>query len=98
MEKEFMWKRFWNICLQWVRTRAVSYKILPLSRYGLIYGSGKMGDEDIRRKRRNYRFPFCMIVGILGKIDESWYDSDTFDKSPYDVSVSMFRKFDHTRL
>ena len=48
-----------------------------------------MGNENIRRRRCYYRLSLCMVVSVLGKIDESRNDSNTYDKTSYDALATL---------
>lgn len=34
-----------------------------------IYGTGRMGHENIGRGRCDYGFSLCLVIGVMGKID-----------------------------
>ena len=48
-----------------------------------------MSNENFRRGWRYYRLSFCMAFGILGKIDKSRNDSNTYDGTSYDAFATL---------
>lgn len=54
-----------------------------------IYGTGRMGNENIGRRRNDYGFSLCVATSILGKIDKRGYDFNSYDKSSYDAFTTL---------
>ena len=48
-----------------------------------------MGNENIGKRRCDYRFSLCMAAGVLAKSDKGRDDFNAYDSSSYDAFTSL---------
>lgn len=49
--------------------------------------------SPITDTRCNDRFPFSMVISILGQINNRRHDFDSYDESSYDALTTVFESF-----